>query len=224
MKKAFQYLLLYALISGMIVLNSATVTAQEMHNSNSMPLYAGGNEALSDFLARNIHYPENAVNAGISGIVEVSYVVNGEGKVQNIKVVRGIHPECDAEAIRVTGLLSGWTPGIRQGKPVSVMVKMPVEFKGTRKVKPGVIEGKVTEKSNGQPVEGAFVVIKGTNIGTVTNGDGWYRLEVTEENQYLDFFSVGYSFQEVPIDFHSTLNVELDSEYLIVDFNAREVK
>jgi TonB family protein len=216
-------LLFYTQLVGIIVLHSTSVSAQEMHNSNSMPVYAGGNEALKEFIANNLQYPENARKDGISGTVQVSYLLNTEGKVQNIKVLQGISPECDAEAIRVTGLISGWTPGIRQGKPVNIMVRMPVEFKGDKKVSPGVITGKVTEKSNGLPVEGAFVVIKGTSVGTITNAEGWYRLEVSTENKYLDFFSVGYALQEVAIDYHSTLNVELDPEYLTLDFkNSRD--
>jgi TonB family protein len=207
------------LLVSIIAFNSEKVSAQTMHNTNSMPVYTGGMDALKEFIVENLHYPENAGKDDISGIVQIAFMIDTAGKVQNIKVIQGISPVYDAEAIRVTGLISGWTPGIRQGKPVNIMVRMPVEFQGGKKVAPGVITGKVTEKSNGMPVEGAFVVIKGTSIGTLTNSDGWYRLEVTGDSQYLNFFSTGYALQEIAIDYHSTINVELDPEYMIIDFN-----
>lgn len=207
-----------------LVLNQNLVLAQEFHDSNSMPSYSGGNAALKDFIDKNLNYPEAALKAGISGTVNVSYLIDKEGKVQNIKVTEGLSPECDKEAIRVASLIEGWKPAFRQGKPVNINVTMPVEFKSEKKVKPAIITGKVIEKSTGLPIEGSFVIIKGTMIGSVTNADGWYRLEVPAESQNLEFMAVGYNFKEVPIDYHSTINVELDPEYLSIDFKTGDNK
>jgi TonB family protein len=193
-----------------------------MHVSNTIPAYPGGKDALKEFISKNLRYPEEAKKSGLSGVVEVNFMINKEGKVENIKVMKGISPECDAEATRVTSLLTGWTQGVRQGKSVVTMVSIPVEFKGENKLHPSVITGKVTERNTGLPVEGVFVIVKGTNIGSVTTQDGSYRLEVPAESKSLECFGVGYAFKEVAIDFHSTINIELDTECLIIDFSVPE--
>jgi TonB family protein len=223
----FQYLNLRTFIFTsafvlVIALNQFVASAQGLNSPNALPVYPGGNKALKEFLDKNLHYPLEAKNAGISGTVQVTFLVDNEGRVQNIKVKHGISLECDAEAIRVTALLTGWTPGIRQGKKVGILVSMPVEFQSGKKIQPIIVTGLVTEKSKDTTVEGAFVIIKGTNTGTITNKDGWYRLEVPGEKQYLEFRSTGYSTKVEPIENHSTINVELDTEYLIIDFDVTE--
>jgi TonB family protein len=201
-------------------MNLNVVRAQEMHASNTSPVYPGGKSALKEFIDKNLRYPEEAKRTGISGVVEVGFMINKNGEVENIKVMKGISPECDAEALRVTGLIKGWTQGFRQGKPVNTLVSMPVEFRGKNKIQPTVITGKVTERITGKPLEGTFVIIKGTNIGSVTGPDGTYRLEVTPDSKILECFGVGYSAKEVTIDYHSIINIELDTEYFILDFNT----
>jgi protein TonB len=206
------------------LLNQSEIIAQGMHADNTIPAYPGGKDALKEFISKNLRYPEEAKKSGISGVVVVNFRINKEGKVENVKVAKGISVECDAEAIRITSLITGWTQGMRQGKPVETMVSMPIEFKGENKLHPEVITGKVTERNTGLAVEGVFVIIKGTNIGSVTAQDGSYRLEVPAESRIIECFGVGYSFKEIPIDFHSTINIELDSEYLIIDFSVAKDK
>jgi protein TonB len=191
-----------------------------MHAVNSMPVYPDGIGALKETVAKNLHYPEAALKAGISGTVLVNFTVDPEGKVQNIKVMQGLSPECDAEAVRVTSLLKGWSPGVRQGKPVNMTVSMPVEFKSDKKLNPITISGKVTEKTTGKAIEGALVIVKGTNIGSVTNAEGTYWIDLPVASSDLTIISVGYSSKEISIDFHSLINVELETEYLQIDFKS----
>jgi TonB family protein len=204
------------------IINQNEIIAQEFHGSNTSPAYPGGKNALKEIISKNLRYPEEAKKSGISGVVEVNFMINKEGNVENIKVMKGINLECDAEAIRVTSLITGWIQGTRQGKPVNTMVSMPIEFKGENKLRPAVITGKITEKYTGMPIEGAFVIIKGTNIGSVTSPDGSYRVGVSAESKYLEFFGIGYSPKEVLIDYHSTINIELDTDYWIIDFSVPE--
>lgn len=72
------------------------------------------------------------------------------------------------------------------------------------------------------PLEGAFVIVKGTNRGTITSADGSYNLGVPGESQYLEFSSIGYGLKVEPIGNHNKINVELDKEYFIIDFNTAE--
>jgi TonB family protein len=206
----------------LIVVNTNCVLAQELHADNLMPLYPGGNAALKETIVKNLKYPDAAIKAGISGSVLVNFTIDQNGKVQNIKVMQGLSPECDAEAIRLTGLLKGWEPGKRQGKPVNITVAMPVEFKSDKKLSPATISGKVTEKTTGKAIEGAFVIIKGTNVGSVTNAEGSYRIDLPAESHDLIIFSVGYSSEEIPIDYHSTINIELETEHHMIDFTTEK--
>jgi TonB family protein len=198
----------------------SVINAQEMHASNSGPEYPGGKNALKEFISKNLNYPEEAKKTGISGTIVVKFIINSEGQVDNIEIVKGISKECDAEAIRLTSLLNGWTPGIRQGNPVNTFVCLPIEFKGDKKLHPIVITGKTVERITGLPLSGIFVILKGTNIGTVTEADGSYRLEVPSDANYLECFGTGYSHKELEIDFHSTINIELEPEYQVIDFQS----
>jgi TonB family protein len=93
-----------------------------------MPEYPGGDEALINFLVSNIKYPEEARTKGIQGRVFVTFVVEKNGAVTNVKVIRGIGGGCDEEAIRVVSLMPKWTPGEQHGKTVRVQFNLPIMF------------------------------------------------------------------------------------------------
>jgi TonB family protein len=95
------------------------------------PLFANGQgeEAFTRWVAEHVKYPEEAKNKGIQGTVVASLVVNSEGEVTNIKIVRGVHPLLDAETIRVLESSPKWEcPGISKGKKVSVHYNFPLKF------------------------------------------------------------------------------------------------
>lgn len=94
-----------------------------------MPEFVGGQTALEAFIKSNLVYPATAYNNGISGIVYISFIVNENGKITNVKVLRGFDSLCDKEALRVIKLTSGkWIPGTQRGKPVKVQMNIPVKF------------------------------------------------------------------------------------------------
>ena len=94
-----------------------------------MPSFPGGDAARNKFLSENIVYPMQASENGIQGTVYVSFIVNTDGKTENIKILRGIGGGCDEEAMRVVKLMPRWKPGKQNGKMVSVFYTMPVYFK-----------------------------------------------------------------------------------------------
>jgi protein TonB len=94
-----------------------------------MPAYEGGHQEMINFLGRKMKYPASARRMGIEGTVYVSFLVKGNGEVDDVKVVRGIHPDCDKEAARVVSLLDGWIGGRQGGVPVSVRMVLPIKFK-----------------------------------------------------------------------------------------------
>ena len=94
----------------------------------SMPEFPGGEGALHQYLAENIKYPQMAKESGIQGRVFVTFVVERDGRVTDVKVIRGIGGGCDEEAIRVVQGMPKWTPGKQRGKPVRVQFNLPVKF------------------------------------------------------------------------------------------------
>ncbi len=94
-----------------------------------MPSFPGGDEKLRKFLAENIVYPQQAQENGIQGTVYLSFAVDRKGKIGKIKVLKGIGGGCDEEAVRVIKLMPEWIPGKQNGKKVTVLFNMPVQFK-----------------------------------------------------------------------------------------------
>jgi len=93
-----------------------------------MPEFPGGETALMEFIAKNVVYPKEAQENGISGKVFIQFVVMKDGKISNIKVLRGIDPSLDAEAVNVIKKLPLWKPGKQKGKPVNVSYTVPIKF------------------------------------------------------------------------------------------------
>ena len=94
----------------------------------SMPGYPGGDAARMQFLQENIKYPQMARESGIQGTVYVTFVVETDGRVTDVRVLRGIGGGCDEEAIRVIQAMPKWVPGKQRGKPVRVQFNMPIKF------------------------------------------------------------------------------------------------
>jgi protein TonB len=93
------------------------------------PEFPGGNSALLNFINENLRYPAEAVNNNIQGRVILKFVVNPNGSVDRIEVLRGIDPLLDNEAIRVVKALPKFKPGKQRGVPVPVWFTLPVVFK-----------------------------------------------------------------------------------------------
>ena len=92
------------------------------------PVYPGGEQAMGMFFLEHINYPAAAKAASLSGKVLVNATVNEDGSISNPVVVQSLSPECDAEALRVVSTLTGWQPAMRRGRPLPVLVQLPVPF------------------------------------------------------------------------------------------------
>ena len=93
------------------------------------PEFPGGMSELMKFLAKSIKYPVIAQENGIQGRVVCSFVVNRDGSIVDIQVMRGVDPSLDKEAVRVIGTMPKWKPGEQRGKPVRVRFILPVQFR-----------------------------------------------------------------------------------------------
>ena len=97
---------------------------------DALPVYPGGNDALFDQISKTFTYPEPAAKKNIQGRVVVGFVVTKECMITDVKVVTGIDPDCDAEAVRVIKSLQQFEkPAMVRGRPVSYHYTVPVSFK-----------------------------------------------------------------------------------------------
>lgn len=142
-KKGMHKLLLAATtlaICGILTFQSASgLQAQEITNSTkeapqdkvftSVEQMPKPPFEMQQYLADHIKYPEAAKKAGIQGRVVAQFVVNQTGKIEKIKILRGIHPDCDKEVIRVLQGMPAWKPGEIGGEKVKVYYTLPVSFR-----------------------------------------------------------------------------------------------
>ncbi len=94
-----------------------------------MPEFPGGRSALGRYIAEKVRYPAIAQENRIQGRVYVTFVVNKQGVVENVKIIRGVDPALDKEALRVISSLPNWKPGKQRGNPANVRFTVPINFR-----------------------------------------------------------------------------------------------
>lgn len=121
----------FSLILGAGISFTSTVQAQETVKStvDEMPVPPGGMSGFTNYMIQNLKYPTAAKEANVQGMVVVSFVVDVEGKVQDVEVLRGVGLGCDEEAVRVIANSGTWTPAKKEGKTVATKMTLPVQFK-----------------------------------------------------------------------------------------------
>ena len=93
-----------------------------------MPEFPGGTAALMKYLRKNVKFPPIAQENGIQGRVYVEFVVNKDGKIVDVKILKGVDRSLDEEALRVVRNMPAWNPGQQRGKPVRVSYRLPINF------------------------------------------------------------------------------------------------
>lgn len=92
------------------------------------PQYPGGDAALKQYLKDNMKYPQNAIDNGIEGVVDVAFIVKTDGSIGSIKIVRMVDPDLESEAIRLVKGMPAWTPADQNGVPVDAQTQVEVDF------------------------------------------------------------------------------------------------
>lgn len=92
------------------------------------PAYPGGQEALMSMVKDNLVYPIEAKEMGVEGTVYASFIIEKDGSVSNLIILKGIGRGCDEEVLRVLKLMKKWEPGKQNGKTVRVQFNFPVKF------------------------------------------------------------------------------------------------
>ncbi|NVO20679.1 MAG: energy transducer TonB [Bacteroidetes bacterium] len=93
-----------------------------------IPQFEGGRDGLAKYLSKNVRYPEPAIDKHLQGTVLVCFVITSDGEVKDVKIVKGIDPLLDNEAMRVISGMPLWKPGLRAGKPVNIVLTLPIRF------------------------------------------------------------------------------------------------
>lgn len=112
--------------------NEGSVMVREsskLPEMNTMaPSFAGGHEALADYMMSHVQYPESAKRQGIEGTVLLEYYITEDGTIENITVLKSVSSELDKEAIRLVQNMPNWNPAIQNNQPVRVKYQQPVKF------------------------------------------------------------------------------------------------
>ncbi len=129
------YLTLMLLAAGFVAAaqNAGTSTSEAASDEvfvvvEHNPEFHGGMEGLYQYLATNIHYPDEAKAKKIEGKVFVSFVIERDGSVTGVKTIRSPHPSLTEEAERVVKAMPKWKPGKQRGKKVRVQYTLPINF------------------------------------------------------------------------------------------------
>ena len=93
-----------------------------------MPCFPGGNQKMQDFIEKNLHYPKECAEKGLQGRVIVDFVVERNGTLTDIRVVKSVNPALDKEALRIVKLMPKWIPGRQSYKEVRVKYIIPITF------------------------------------------------------------------------------------------------
>ena len=92
------------------------------------PEFPGGMDSMYAFIQKNLIYPEKAKAEGIEGRVFITFTIEKDGSVSNVKILRGIGGGCDEAAKEVVEKMPKWKPGTQRGKPVRVQFNLPIKF------------------------------------------------------------------------------------------------
>ncbi|RED93172.1 M56 family metallopeptidase [Marinoscillum furvescens] len=176
------------------------------------PEFPGGMTAYYEFLSEQMTYPTAAKEKGITGRVYVQFIVMPDGSLSDVKVVKGVDPLLDEEAIRVVKASPNFIPGKQRGKAVKVRMVLPIIFalgdgavanqedtpqpeKPNMKVDAEHTDGKwigTVYGEDNQPLAGVNIIEQGTTNGTVSDRDGSFSLEVSKGASHLVLSHVSY--------------------------------
>lgn len=91
--------------------------------------FPGGNKKLSDYIKGNLKYPPQALDEGVEGVVLVKFIIKADGSIEDARVLRGVHPLLDEEALRSVKGMPKWIPAQNHGKDVSSYFTLPIIFR-----------------------------------------------------------------------------------------------
>ncbi|MBQ4205886.1 MAG: M56 family metallopeptidase [Bacteroidales bacterium] len=170
-----------------------------------MPEFPGGVNALMAYLRGNLKYPESAKKNKQEGRVFIGFVVEKDGSISNVSVMRGVCEELDNEAVRVVKAMPRWTPGMNEGKPVRVQYTLPIVFKLNGETAVTSLTGTHWEGigSGIDEVEGTKFVMS-MSMDFYNDNDGLFVMKLTAQGK--DSPAAQTVFENVALDFKYTFD------------------
>jgi len=92
------------------------------------PEFPGGDNAMLEFFSDNSFFVEKPVSKSINGVIFVQFIIETDGSVSNVKILKGLNPEVDEKLVKVISMMPKWTPGTQNGENVRVSFNIPVKF------------------------------------------------------------------------------------------------
>lgn len=92
------------------------------------PAYPGGDAAMNEYITSNLKYPASALETGVEGVVTIGFIVNTDGSLKDIKVVKMVDPDLEKEAVRLVSGMPSWIPADQGGTPVEAPAKVDISF------------------------------------------------------------------------------------------------
>jgi protein TonB len=108
--------------------NTSNDSIYNFENLDKEPVFNEGNGDLNEFIKKNIMYPKQSRKDQIEGKVYVQFVIEKNGKVTNIKILKGLNEDCNKEVIRIVDKMPRWKPGEKNNQPVRTFFNLPVKF------------------------------------------------------------------------------------------------
>ena len=109
--------------------NNTELDSESFDITYRNPEFPGGDKELLNYISNNLKYPESAKENGISGRVSLLLTINEKGEIADVKIIRGICPELDEEAVRLVKAMPQWEPGYKNGKAKTSYLMLPINFK-----------------------------------------------------------------------------------------------
>ena len=109
--------------------NNTELDSKSFDITDRNPEFPGGDNELLNYISNNLKYHESAKENGISGRVSLLLTINEKGEIADVKIIRGICPELDEEAVRLVKAMPKWEPGYENGKAKTSYLMLPINFK-----------------------------------------------------------------------------------------------
>lgn len=161
------------------------------------PEFPGGVNAMMDYLRGNLKYPESAKKNKQEGRVFIGFVVEKDGSVTNVNVLRGVCEELDNEAVKVVKAMPRWTPGMNEGKPVRVQYTLPIVFKLNGESAVTALSGTKWE-GRGEGVKDGVKYNMTMTMDFYNDNDGLFVMKLTAQEKGGETAVV---FEDVALDF-----------------------
>jgi len=114
---------------GLLLEGDGTGTAEPLFIVEVMPSFRGGDlTKFHDWVQKRTNYPQEAIDNKIKGTVILTFIVEKDGSVSNVSIVKGVHPLLDTEAVKAISESPKWSPGLQRGQPVRVRFLIPLIF------------------------------------------------------------------------------------------------